>query len=89
MLVPSPLHLFNKVFVPRVKRRFLAHPAKGLGVLAVSNLAQREDIPEAVELAMLPEQVLAAKHTRRKVPYSHRDEVNPLAGRIGVPSPFP
>lgn len=57
-----------------VERPLLPHPAQGLGVAAVAALALvlGENIPEAVQLAMFGEQMLAAQVLRVYVPDAHR-----------------
>lgn len=56
-----------------VERPLLPHPAQGLGVAAVAALAPMlgENIPEAVQLTMLREQVLTAQVLRVYVPHAH------------------
>jgi hypothetical protein len=60
MAISTPLHLLDQLLVPVVKSSQLSYPAPGFGVKAVAALLEHENIPQAVQLTVLAEQVAAA-----------------------------
>ncbi len=66
MLVPASRHFLYQRFVSIIERLKPADPALGLRMLRIAALAfvLGENIPKAVELAVLAEQMLPAQSTR-------------------------
>jgi len=73
--VTTPHHLAHQEFVAGLERSRLADPALRLGVPRVTPRAtvNYQDVPQPVELAMLPEEVLSTELSRWHFPDSHPD----------------
>lgn len=65
-------HLGDQRLMAPVERRQPPLPPTGLGVETVAPLSLREDVPEAVQLAVLSEQVCPTQLLGGNVPDSHR-----------------
>jgi hypothetical protein len=61
MLVAPARHLHHQCLVPLVKGRELAAPTTRFRVVGVSLAIFPENVPESVEFAMFPKQVLPAQ----------------------------
>jgi hypothetical protein len=81
MVVPAAQHLRDEGVVAVEERREAAFPAPDLGVPAVAGPAEDENVPEAVQLAVLAKQMLPAEQTGIDVPDSQ------CAPSAGGPSP--
>jgi hypothetical protein len=71
VLVASALHLLDQRLVTSIEGSQLPSPAQRFRVVGIAGLALGEDGPDRVELAVLPEQVVAAQHVRRQIPDPH------------------
>jgi hypothetical protein len=59
--VPAFQHLGNQLLVTAEQGGLLPYPPFGFGMLAVAALVVDQDVPEAVQLAMLAEEMAAAQ----------------------------
>lgn len=64
-------HLGHQCLVAVVECRELADPSGRFRMVAISALPERQNVPQAVELAMLREEVITAETSRIDVPDSH------------------
>lgn len=73
MCVSASLHFAHERFVSLIEGTRLAYPALRLGMVRVPALAAvfGENIPQAVELAMLAEEMLAAQVLHVNIPHPH------------------
>ncbi len=71
MLITAARQLRDQRFMTVKQCAQLADPASGFGMLAVSSFIVNQDVPKAVQLAMLAQQVTAAKQRGIDIPNAH------------------
>jgi hypothetical protein len=73
MLVAAPRKFFNQRFMTFVESFSFPDPAQSFGMMGIAALAVvlGQDIPQAMQLAVLGQQVLTAEMSRMNVPDTH------------------
>ena len=65
MVIAAAAHFLNLLFMAAVERGEFSLPAQRFRMVCVAALPFCQDLPDRVQLAMLPEQMLPAQDARR------------------------